>query len=113
MVFSYERFEKSPRKIPNYFDHVAKVEARDPQPGQNGAPAHFLPLRQRASRRFQDGSGTQDPLSVRDAQFGRRRRILRREFGEEGISSQSVESPPDIIADFHGDGRDEIRRAHV
>ena len=29
VVFSYERFEKSPRKIPNYFDHVAKVEARD------------------------------------------------------------------------------------
>jgi peptide/nickel transport system substrate-binding protein len=29
VVFSYERFDKSPRKIPNYFDHVAKVEARD------------------------------------------------------------------------------------
>ena len=29
VVFSYERFEKSPKKIPNYFDHVAKVEARD------------------------------------------------------------------------------------
>src|SRR5688572_26462527 len=28
VVFSYERFDKSPRKIPNYFDHVAKVEAR-------------------------------------------------------------------------------------
>jgi peptide/nickel transport system substrate-binding protein len=29
VVFSYERFDKSPKKIPNYFDHVAKVEARD------------------------------------------------------------------------------------
>ena len=29
VVFSYERLDKSPRKVPNYFDHVAKVEARD------------------------------------------------------------------------------------
>jgi peptide/nickel transport system substrate-binding protein len=28
-VFSYERLDKSPKKIPQYFDHVAKVEARD------------------------------------------------------------------------------------
>ena len=30
VVFSYERLDKSPKKIPTYFDHVAKVEARDP-----------------------------------------------------------------------------------
>ena len=29
VVFSYERLDKSPKKIPTYFDHVAKVEARD------------------------------------------------------------------------------------
>ncbi|MFY9317831.1 MAG: ABC transporter substrate-binding protein [Burkholderiales bacterium] len=29
VVFSYERFEKSPKKIPQYFDHVLKVSARD------------------------------------------------------------------------------------
>lgn len=29
VVFSYERFEKSPKKIPQYFDHVARVSARD------------------------------------------------------------------------------------
>ena len=29
VVFSYERFEKSPKKIPTYFDHIDKVEARD------------------------------------------------------------------------------------
>jgi peptide/nickel transport system substrate-binding protein len=29
VVFSYDRFDKSPKKIANYFDHVSKVEARD------------------------------------------------------------------------------------
>ncbi len=29
VVFSYNRLDKSPKKIPTYFDHVAKVEARD------------------------------------------------------------------------------------
>jgi peptide/nickel transport system substrate-binding protein len=29
VVFSYERLDKSPRKIPTYFDHIIKVEARD------------------------------------------------------------------------------------
>jgi len=29
IVFSYDRLDKSPRKIPAYFDHIAKVEARD------------------------------------------------------------------------------------
>ena len=29
VLFSYERLDKSPKKIPTYFDHVAKVEARD------------------------------------------------------------------------------------
>jgi peptide/nickel transport system substrate-binding protein len=29
VVFSYERLDKSPKKIPTYFDHIAKVEARD------------------------------------------------------------------------------------
>ena len=31
VVFTYERMEKSPKKIPQYFDHVAKVSARDSQ----------------------------------------------------------------------------------
>jgi peptide/nickel transport system substrate-binding protein len=29
VVFSYERINKSPKKIPGYFDHVSKVEATD------------------------------------------------------------------------------------
>jgi peptide/nickel transport system substrate-binding protein len=29
VVFSYERLNKSPKKIPGYFDHVSKVEATD------------------------------------------------------------------------------------
>jgi peptide/nickel transport system substrate-binding protein len=29
VVFSYTRLDKSPKRIANYFDHVAKVEARD------------------------------------------------------------------------------------
>jgi len=29
VVFSYDRLDKSPKKIPTYFDHIAKVEARD------------------------------------------------------------------------------------
>ena len=29
VVFSYDRIDKSPKKIPQYFDHVTKVEARD------------------------------------------------------------------------------------
>ena len=29
VVFSFNRLEKSPKKIPNYFDHVTKVEALD------------------------------------------------------------------------------------
>jgi peptide/nickel transport system substrate-binding protein len=29
VLFSYERLDKSPKKIPTYFDHIAKVEARD------------------------------------------------------------------------------------
>ena len=29
VVFSFDRLDKSPKKIPTYFDHVAKVEARD------------------------------------------------------------------------------------
>src|SRR5262245_54681873 len=29
VVFSYERLDKSPKKIPTYFDHIARVEARD------------------------------------------------------------------------------------
>jgi len=29
VVFTYERMEKSPKKIPQYFDHVNKVSARD------------------------------------------------------------------------------------
>ena len=29
VVFSYERLDKSPRKLLGYFDHIAKVEARD------------------------------------------------------------------------------------
>jgi peptide/nickel transport system substrate-binding protein len=31
VVFSYTRLEKSPKKIPTYFDHVDKVEAKDKQ----------------------------------------------------------------------------------
>jgi peptide/nickel transport system substrate-binding protein len=29
VLFSYERLDKSAKKIPTYFDHIAKVEARD------------------------------------------------------------------------------------
>jgi peptide/nickel transport system substrate-binding protein len=29
VLFSYERLDKSPKKIPTYFDHIARVEARD------------------------------------------------------------------------------------
>ena len=29
VVLSYERLDKSPRKVPAYFDHISKVEARD------------------------------------------------------------------------------------
>lgn len=31
VVYSYQRYEQSPKKIPNYFDHIEKVEAPDAQ----------------------------------------------------------------------------------